>query len=188
MPFTISIPTPAFPYLAPPDRFLPAAVPTNAREAFANRPAYPRRTKQVTNRARKKSLEVYQWCPPVRWAGSSSCFEKLTECFRRVQSSNIRRPSRDREPDQRLPIAQKRLRCMARGVSGYRFRQERPGRLLVGIHCQRSRPCDGLDRLPAARSIQSDRRPRLKKRFRLRRRISQYSSSFEFTQTIQRIC
>jgi hypothetical protein len=27
----------------------------------------------------------------------------------------------------------------------------------------------------------------LKKRFRLRRRISQYSSSFEFTQTIQRI-
>jgi hypothetical protein len=181
------LPTPAFPYLAPPDRYLPAGVPTNARGAFANRPACPRHTKAVTNRACKKSLGVYRSCPPVRWACSSSCCEKLTECSPKVQSSSIRRPLPDREPDRHLPIVRGRSRCMTKGASGCLCLRGLLWRLLVGTHCQKSRPCDSPDRLPVARSAHSDRRPRLKKRFRLRRRISQYSSSFEFTQTIQRI-
>src|SRR5882724_8510725 len=174
--------TPAAPCLALADRCLPGAMPTNAREALANHPACPRRTKAIIDRVGKKSPGVDSWCPPLRWAGSSSCFEKLTECSRKVQSSNIHHPSRDREPDQRLSIAQKRLRYMTKGASGYRFRQEPPGRPLVGMHCQKRRPCDSPDHLPAARSAHSARRPRLKKRFRLRRRVSQDSSSFEFTQ------
>src|SRR5229473_4656828 len=118
------LPTPAAPCLALADRYLPGAMLTNGREAFANHPACRRHTKAVINRAGKKSRAIVPRCWRGGRAGSSSCFQKWMECSWKVQSSNIHHPSRDREPDQLLLIAQKRLRYMTKGASGYRFRQE----------------------------------------------------------------
>ena len=181
---TRPIPTPAFPCVELVDPFLLGAMPTDDREAFANHPACPRHTRAAVDRVGKKSRAIAPRWWRGRLAGSNSCPERWADHFRKRQSNSIRHPLRDREPRQHLPIARRHSRCTSTEALGYPCPREGLWPVLVGICLRKSWPCDSPDRLRFARSIRSDRRPRLKKRFRLRRSINQGSSSIHFRESI----